>query len=625
MKFCPYCGGKIAIPEARFCMNCGKSLESFQTQAAAPAPAPAPKPVQPGREYSVDSKIKGTVLDLIVGTGDVVEEGYLLLTVTNYFSGETEPIYADKKSLVKKVVVRKGQTVNPNDKLVILAESFGDVEVLPPAQVDDDDFFGEFSDVVDNNPVNAAPSGDDFFNELDNAADREVSAAIETINEAENYFMRGEFQRAEGLLEQFIGKDIDRANYMLCVMHETGGDGIEIDNSVAADFLGEGDLCLFHMFNFFVNKSNPHYEEMNQLILNNLSEMEKTDDPFLKFEVGYYLGNNLGQFQKFVNCLKYAEQRGYWIASVMLGVAYQGDMNGKPDFQKSLEHFCRAAKKGIPVAENYAGLLLKIAPGNLKPDFSRAKKFLLDAAQYMNDNAGLLHLADIYLTEGNVREAIRWHDKNVSVNEDADSASQLGYILLNIDDNAQVPTDYQRALQLAQFALSRDDKDTLALFSVGWSYLIGKAVAANEDTARYYFNLAVQNGYNTTGGQFAGKALEAMNQHKQNQNSGGCFITTAVCNSFGKTDDCYELTTFRKFRDTWLAAQPDGKSLIEEYYSIAPRIVDEINKLADSAQIYKNIWQKYLAPCLEFIRSGDNLSCKEKYIEMVRELKYRFC
>ena len=104
-------------------------------------------------------------------------------------------------------------------------------------------------------------------------------------------------------------------------------------------------------------------------------------------------------------------------------------------------------------------------------------------------------------------------------------------------------------------------------------------------------------------------------------NNNSCFVTTAVCDSFGKPDDCFELMTFRKFRDTWLVNQPDGKSLIAEYYSVAPKIVANINKLADSAQIYKTIWKKYLEPCLSFIRKGDNLSCKNKYVEMIRELK----
>lgn len=104
----------------------------------------------------------------------------------------------------------------------------------------------------------------------------------------------------------------------------------------------------------------------------------------------------------------------------------------------------------------------------------------------------------------------------------------------------------------------------------------------------------------------------------------GCFITTAVCGSFGKPDNCFELTTFRNFRDTWLVNQPDGKNLIAEYYAIAPAIVAKIDSLADAAQIYKNIWQKYLAPCLNFIQSGDNPACKKLYVEMVNSLKKKF-
>lgn len=104
----------------------------------------------------------------------------------------------------------------------------------------------------------------------------------------------------------------------------------------------------------------------------------------------------------------------------------------------------------------------------------------------------------------------------------------------------------------------------------------------------------------------------------------GCFITTAVCNNLGKSDDCFELMTFRNFRDTWLISQPDGQNLIDEYYNIAPRIVDNINRLSNATQIYQSIWQKYLEPCLNFIKHGDNLSCKRKYVEMIQKLKIYF-
>lgn len=42
--------------------------------------------------------------------------------------------------------------------------------------------------------------------------------------------------------------------------------------------------------------------------------------------------------------------------------------------------------------------------------------------------------------------------------------------------------------------------------------------------------------------------------------TGGCYITTATCEEYGKPDDCYELTTFRNFRDNWLKNNPMGKN-----------------------------------------------------------------
>ena len=87
------------------------------------------------------------------------------------------------------------------------------------------------------------------------------------------------------------------------------------------------------------------------------------------------------------------------------------------------------------------------------------------------------------------------------------------------------------------------------------------------------------------------------------------FIITAVCENFGKADDCYELTAFRKFRDTWLVHQPDGKDLIDEYYRIAPQIVSNISYLKISSTIFDNIWKEHLAPCLSFIENDQNQSC----------------
>ena len=108
------------------------------------------------------------------------------------------------------------------------------------------------------------------------------------------------------------------------------------------------------------------------------------------------------------------------------------------------------------------------------------------------------------------------------------------------------------------------------------------------------------------------------------QSDSSCFITTAVCNSFNKPDDCYELTMFRNFRDEWLMSQSDGKPLIDEYYDIAPRIVEKIDNLPNAAQVYQSIWNKYLKPCLTCIEKKNYLHCKEIYIAMVNNLRERF-
>lgn len=105
------------------------------------------------------------------------------------------------------------------------------------------------------------------------------------------------------------------------------------------------------------------------------------------------------------------------------------------------------------------------------------------------------------------------------------------------------------------------------------------------------------------------------------KNASGCFITTAVCLTLGKPDRCEELFVLRNFRDKWLREQSDGPALIEEYYKVAPGIVAEIDKRADSRGIYKGIYEEYIKPCVESVKTGDYEECRDIYIAMVNALK----
>ena len=103
-----------------------------------------------------------------------------------------------------------------------------------------------------------------------------------------------------------------------------------------------------------------------------------------------------------------------------------------------------------------------------------------------------------------------------------------------------------------------------------------------------------------------------------------CYITTAVCESQGKADDCYELTVLRNYRDGYLASQENGEEMIEEYYDLAPTIVKHINAMENSAQIYQEIYETYLQPCIRMIEEGRNSECADKYMAMVLEMKERY-
>ncbi|MDR1801638.1 MAG: hypothetical protein LBQ95_07365 [Lachnospiraceae bacterium] len=105
-----------------------------------------------------------------------------------------------------------------------------------------------------------------------------------------------------------------------------------------------------------------------------------------------------------------------------------------------------------------------------------------------------------------------------------------------------------------------------------------------------------------------------------------CFITTAVCESENKPDDCYELRTLRGFRDDYLNNTKDGKALVSDYYDRAPALVMAIDMRPDKKEIYKDILNTWITPCVGLIEKGKNEECKRNYIDMVNCLfgKYYF-
>lgn len=103
-----------------------------------------------------------------------------------------------------------------------------------------------------------------------------------------------------------------------------------------------------------------------------------------------------------------------------------------------------------------------------------------------------------------------------------------------------------------------------------------------------------------------------------------CYVTTAVCRSLNKPEDCYELNLLKNYRDSYLTHTDNGEALVMEYYNIAPTIVKRIDKSDNPGEKYRNIWEEYLKPCIAFIENGENEECSRTYIRMVEELRRQY-
>ena len=272
------------------------------------------------------------------------------------------------------------------------------------------------------------------------------------------------------------------------------------------------------------------------------------------------------------------------------------------DYQKSAAYFKKSAEAGNGEGMFYIGMYYSNGYGGFPQNERLSFQWYLRAAEagYVTgmNAVGHCYMGGYGGTTQNLREAERWL-KQAADTGDPEGLTGYGDYLLEHGSKSDAAWYYQKAVEGGYGE---------AAFKLGKMYRDGNGVNKSSSNAQRYFNAAENLGYEVP----------------SDEKSGGCFITTAVCENFGKDDDCYELTAFRNFRDGWLTAQPDGKALIAEYYSIAPAIVNKINSLPNAAQIYEALLTKYLAPCLNLIEHGENLSCKRLYVEMVTLLKKKF-
>ena len=364
----------------------------------------------------------------------------------------------------------------------------------------------------------------------------------------------------------------------------------------------------------------------------------------------YCNGNGVKQdYEEAMKWYQKAAAQGNVFAPNSIGNLYYNGHGVKQDYEEAMKWYRKAAAQGNVSAQNSIGFLYEQGKG-VEKDYGEAMKWYQKAAAQGDDDAqnsiGNLYYNGDGVTQNNIvglhkaaaqgdavaqiiigsshgvaqdyEEAMKWYRK-AAAQGNAMAQNNIGLLY---ELGKGVEKDYEEAMKWYRKAVAQGN--AMAQKNIGDLYYNGNGVKQDYEEAMKWYQKAIEQGYDDAKENLArvrGKISQAGTSQKK---SSGCFITTAVCQCFGKSDDCYELTMFRRFRDNWLMQQPDGKALIAEYYATAPAIVSCIDGREHPADIYQQIWQRYLSPCLKHLEQGEYKACKERYIAMVCTLKAKY-
>ncbi|MGO5130001.1 CFI-box-CTERM domain-containing protein [Mitsuokella jalaludinii] len=339
--------------------------------------------------------------------------------------------------------------------------------------------------------------------------------------------------------------------------------------------------------------------------------------------IGYMYDYGKGVEQDYEEAMKWyrkAAAQGDAIAQNNIGYLYHHGRGVTVDYQEAMKWYKKAAAKGDDAAQNNIGNLYCLGNG-VKQDYEEAMKWYRKAAAQGNATAqnNIGYMYDYGQgVEQDYEEAMKWYRKAAD-QSNAFAQHNIGELYQH---GQGVKQDYKEAMKWYQKSAAQGN--AFAQNSIGNLYYNGNGVKQDYEEAMKWYQKAIEQG-NDDAKENLARVREKISQAGTSQKkSSGCFITTAVCQCFGKSDDCYELTMFRHFRDNWLMQQPDGKALIAEYYATAPAIVSCIDGREHPADIYQQIWQRYLSPCLKHLEQGEYKACKERYIAMVCTLKAKY-
>ncbi len=117
---------------------------------------------------------------------------------------------------------------------------------------------------------------------------------------------------------------------------------------------------------------------------------------------------------------------------------------------------------------------------------------------------------------------------------------------------------------------------------------------------------------------------ETCDNQKPRNYSGGCYITTIVCDILGKEDGCEVLENMRRLRGEYLQKSEKFKGILMEYDYVGPEIAGLINKEYSEThdkEVWQGIYDTYLVSASESVKKNDFEGATNKYVQMVNSLK----
>ncbi|MDB8555565.1 SEL1-like repeat protein [Turicibacter sanguinis] len=322
-----------------------------------------------------------------------------------------------------------------------------------------------------------------------------------------------------------------------------------------------------------------------------------------------------------VRKIKYAFERGHMEAGKYLFRLYTDSNGNLREFD--LEYL---ADNMLPEA------LLEMARR-----FMRVDKFKYGIIHYklaiiLGSIEALIELANMRYERDDYKGAIPLYEIMVNCTEKCSSEfyEKLGVCY------------YRNGKYYEAFDMLEKAHTQLAYFYLGMMYEYGRGTFQDYSKGLSYYEKASLSGYNQAKIEYNRLKSEMEQREKRRQSSNvysssanysskttttstsshdkWCFLTTATCLALGKGDNCEELQVIRYYRNEYLAFDEDGKQLIYEYYQMAPKIIEKIDCLDNSNQVYISLYRDYIKHVYEYLIRNQYSQAKALYIQMVKDL-----